>query len=192
MAAGAIVLAELVAHGTSWAMAELYFHTASLASPAAGGRGKLRGMTNVASVLKNEISRVARKELRSETAALKKAVSTYRSEIAALKRRTQALEQALRRLSRAGTRAQAPEADDAQEPSSKLRFSAKGLASQRRRLGLSAHDCGLLVGASGQSVYNWESGKAKPRNGQLPAIAMLRTMGKKEAADKLAALKSPA
>ena len=61
-------------------------------------------MPNIATLLKSEISRVARKELRGETSALKKALSTQRSEIAALKRRTQALEQQLRRLSRASAK----------------------------------------------------------------------------------------
>jgi len=44
------------------------------------------------------------------------------------------------------------------------------MASQRRRLGLAAAECGLLIGASGQSVYNREEGKARPRAQHLPAI----------------------
>ena len=141
-------------------------------------------MPNIASLLKNEISRVARKEVRGETAGLKKAVGTYRAEIAALKRRSQALEQELRRLSRAVSKSPPPVADPHSSPT--LRFSAKGLAAQRSRLGLSADDIGLLVGASGQSVYNWESDKARPRAQHLPALAALRTLGKKEAAAVLA------
>ena len=144
-------------------------------------------MPNIASILRDEISRVARKEVRSETAGLKKAVSAYRAEIAALKRRAQALEQELRRLSKAGTKA-AP-AVAAEEPSREaLRFSAKSLAAQRQRLGLSADDCGRLVGASGQSIYNWEAGTVRPRAKHLPAIAALRQLGKKEAAAHLATL----
>src|SRR5512137_2498540 len=115
------------------------------------GNCTMRPMANIASLLKSEISRVARKEVRAETAALKKAVSSYRSEIAALKRRAQALESDLRRLSKAAGKAagQAAASDD-DAPLRAQRFSAKGLASQRKRLGLSAHECGLLVGASGQ------------------------------------------
>ena len=141
-------------------------------------------MPNIASILKSEISRVARKEVRGETLALKKAVGAYRAEIAALKRRAQALEQELRRLGKAAPKA-APLVADAQS-SPTLRFSAKGLASQRNRLGLSAEDIGLLVGASGQSVYNWEADKARPRTQHLPTLAALRTLGKKEAAEVLA------
>jgi DNA-binding transcriptional regulator YiaG len=144
-------------------------------------------MTNIASLLKTEISRVARKEVRAETASLKKTVSTYRAEIAALKRRAQALQLELRRLSKA--HAEAVPVEMQAKPAQKLRFTAKGLASQRRRLGLSALDIGLLVGASGQSIYNWEEGKAHPRAKHLPAIAALRTMGKKEASARLAALR---
>lgn len=141
-------------------------------------------MPNIASILKSEISRVARKEIRSETLGLKKSVGAYRVEIAALKRRAQALEQELGRLSKAAPKP-SPLVADAQS-AAKLRFSAKGLASQRSRLGLSAEDIGLLVGASGQSIYNWEADKARPRAQHLPALAALRALGKKEAAAVLA------
>ena len=140
-------------------------------------------MPNVASILKSEISRVARKEVRGETLALKKAVSVYRSEIAALKRRASAVEQLLRRLAKGQSKVPAsPEV--AQDPG-KYRFSAKGLASQRQRLGLSAEQCGLLLGASSQSVYNWEQGKTRPLARHLPAIAAVRGMSKKDAATRL-------
>ena len=146
-------------------------------------------MPNIASVLKSEISRVARKEVRGETLGLKKAVGAYRAEIAALKRRTKVLEQELRRLGKSVPKT-APIVADAQS-SPKLRFSAKGLAAQRKRLGLSAEDVGLLVGASGQSVYNWEAGKAHPRAQHLSALAALRTLGKKEAASVLDTRRAP-
>jgi hypothetical protein len=43
-------------------------------------------MANIATALKSEISRVARKEVRAETLQLKKQSAHYRSQIAALKR----------------------------------------------------------------------------------------------------------
>ena len=144
-------------------------------------------MANIASILKSEIARVARKEVRGETLSLKKAANTYRTEIAALKRRVQALEQELRRLNK--TTAKAAPVVPKEVSAQKLRFSAKGLASQRQRLGLSAEDCGRLLGASGQSIYNWEQGKARPQAKHLPAIAALRTMGKREATARLASLR---
>lgn len=146
-------------------------------------------MTNIASVLKAEISRIARKEVRVQISILKKALSASRSEVTALKRRTQALEQQLR-PSRRSTPKVAP-ASVSVTAADKLRFSAKGLASQRQRLGLSAADCGLLVGTSGQSIYNWEAGKTRPRAAYLPAISALRSMGKKQATARLEPLKAP-
>jgi DNA-binding transcriptional regulator YiaG len=145
-------------------------------------------MANLASMLKVEIARVARRELRSELQGLKKANATYRGEIAQLKRRAAALEQQVKRLGKSGARNAPATARDDDDDDQKLRFSAKGLASQRKRLGLSAEAFGALIGASGQSVYKWESGKIRPRARLLPKIAELRGMGKREAAARLQAL----
>ena len=143
-------------------------------------------MPNIAALLKAEIVRIARKEVRAQTAGLKKAVTAYRSEIAALKRQAQAAEQQLRRLGK--TTAQSALAVDGEVSTTALRFSAKGLAAQRRRLGLSARECGLLLGASAQSVYNWEEGKARPHSKHLTAIAALRSFGKRQARAHLESL----
>jgi DNA-binding transcriptional regulator YiaG len=138
-------------------------------------------MPNIASVLKDEITRLARKELRSETAGLKRAVMVYRHEIANLKRKVAALEKQAKRADRRAPRLspQQPQDDSA------LRFRAAGFAQHRKRLGLSAADMGKLLGASQLSVYKWESGKARPRRTYLPAIAALRKMGKREATKRL-------
>jgi DNA-binding transcriptional regulator YiaG len=133
---------------------------------------------NVASILKQEIARVARRELRSETAALKRASAAYRGEIAALKRRVAETERKLRSVTKASPRAQ-PAANDESTPEG-TRFSAKGLAGHRKRLGLSANDLGLLLGVSGQTIYNWETGKARPHRKFLPTLVAMRKVGKKE------------
>jgi DNA-binding XRE family transcriptional regulator len=144
-------------------------------------------MPNIASVLKEEIARIARKEVRRETASLKKAATTYRSEIAALKRRAQMLEKALRRALKG--RAREPVATERGDGEGQaLRFRPKGLASLRERLGLSARECGLLLGVSGQSIYLWESGRARPSGKHLAGIAALRKAGKREVTARLEAL----
>ena len=148
-------------------------------------------MPNIASALKSEITRIARKEVRAEMESLKKSITTYRSEIAALKRRAQAFEQELRQLGKSMKRpepALAPRASD--DAKSSPSFNAKGLASQRQRLGLSADSVGLLLGTSGQSVYNWESGKMRPQARHMAAIAALRGLSKTQAAEILASRRS--
>lgn len=150
-------------------------------------------MTNLASVLKSEVTRLARKELRAETESLKKAVAAQRLEVAALKRRTSELEKALKVLTRTSAktkRSSEPEQEDAD--AGQFRFRAQGMANNRKRLGLSAEDFGLLVGATGHTVYSWESGKSKPRPTNLSAIASLRGIGKREVATRLEALKQTA
>lgn len=147
-------------------------------------------MPNIAAVLKSEISRIARKEVRTETAATKKASSSHRTELAALKKRVRALEQQLRRRDQAGAKA-AP-AGDPKPADTPSRTSPKGLKAMRRRLGLSANDCGILIGASGQSVYNWEDGKARPQARYLAALGFLKTKSKKEVTARLEYLKATA
>jgi phage-related minor tail protein len=98
---------------------------------------------NIATVLKEEIARVARKEVRSETENLKKASAQYRSEIAALKRRVTALEKLVSSLEK--TKASSPKIP---KQSSPLRYSAKGLSAQRQRLGLSGPEMAALLGVS--------------------------------------------
>jgi DNA-binding transcriptional regulator YiaG len=151
-------------------------------------------MPNIASILKEEIIRVARKEIRNEIASLRKAVTTHRSDIAELKRRALAAEKERGALNKARTKPQAYIKEPTTEASAgkKPRFSAKGLASNRTRLGLSAEQFGLLVGVASQSIYNWEAGESQPRERYLAAIAELRTIGKKEASARLQALKQQA
>jgi DNA-binding transcriptional regulator YiaG len=154
------------------------------------GSAESCAMPNIAAVLKAEISRVSRKEHRAATELLRKLASIQRSDIAALKRRVQALEKQLNSLARAAARRGPPGQPTSTDGDARdLRFRAQGMASNRQRLGLSAHDFGLLVGASGQSVYAWEQGKAKLRAANLTAIAALRGLGKREVASRLQALK---
>ncbi|HYF07253.1 MAG TPA: helix-turn-helix domain-containing protein, partial [Acetobacteraceae bacterium] len=135
-------------------------------------------MPNIGTLLKEEIARISRKQSRAETEALKKANSHYRSQIAELKRRMQALEQQVKRLSRGGARGAAASVPTSEsEDGKQIRYSAKSLASQRRRLGLSAAALAKLLGVSALSVYKWESGNTRPRQKQIEAIAALRHMG---------------
>jgi DNA-binding XRE family transcriptional regulator len=141
-------------------------------------------MPNFASVLKDEIVRLAKKEVRREVEGLKKASAQYRSEIAGLKRRVAVLEKQQGRLEKKNT-GQGAVATTGEE-TTRLRYSAKRFAAQRQKLGLTAADMGTLVGVSAQTIYNWEAEKSRPRQQQLAAIAALRGMGKRQAKARLA------
>jgi DNA-binding transcriptional regulator YiaG len=135
-------------------------------------------MPNIATVLKDEITRLARKEIRSEIEGIKKASTQHRSEIAALKRRIATLEQQVSRLDKSA--AKSAEVKASPEVGSKVRFIAKGFITLRKRLGLTAETIGSLLGVSAQTIYNWEAGNSRPREQQLVRIAVLRGMGKRD------------
>ena len=141
-------------------------------------------MANLASVLKAEIARLARREARAQLEPLRKANAGYRRDIAALKREVAGLSRELKAASRPAAKARVQAQP---EEGRKLRFQAKGLKSHREKLGLSAAEYGRLAGVSAQSIYNWEAGKSTPRQAQVEALAALRGIGKREAAKRLEA-----
>jgi len=143
-------------------------------------------MPNFANALRDEVTRLAKKANKAELQSLRKATSEYRHQIAGLKRELASVQRVLRKLSRGGAAKPVEAEDTADTP--RLRFSAKGLTKKRQQLGISAADMGKLIGVSALSVYKWESGQTRPRQKQLPAIAAVRSMGKREAATKLEAL----
>jgi DNA-binding transcriptional regulator YiaG len=147
-------------------------------------------MPNIAAVLKDEIARIARKEVRVQTEEFKKSSAQYRAHIAALRRRVDDLERQLKRVGKSAARSSSSADADEDSSGTPRRFSPTRLASQRQKLGLSAAEFAALLGVSGQSVYKWEHGESRPRARQLEAIAALRGIGKREAAARLEKLQA--
>jgi len=145
-------------------------------------------MPNIGAVLKQEVVRLSRREVRAQVQTTKKASAQYRRDIAALKRGVEALRRQIGLLQRRVLGG--PRAIPAESTTRKVRFVAKGLRSQRNRVGLSADDYARLVGVSAQTIYNWERGQTTPRPEQLRAIAALRGIGKREAAARLKGMKA--
>jgi DNA-binding transcriptional regulator YiaG len=144
-------------------------------------------MPNIAAVLKDEIRRLARREIKSEVGKTRKAAAQYRRDIAKLKRLLGEQDKELKRIKcEIEQHEGAPAA--AEELLEAVRFSSRSVKAQRQRLGLSAADYGRLVGVSGLTIYNWEHDKSRPRKAQLAALVAVRGIGKREAIKKLAEL----
>jgi DNA-binding transcriptional regulator YiaG len=143
-------------------------------------------MSTLAVTLKTEISRLARKEIRSTSTALSRTMTAHRRQITSLKRRIGKIEAGLRRAGRQSASAPAGQSTDAN--GEKLRFRASGFAAHRKRLGLSAAEAGAFFGVGAQTIYNWEGQTARPRKVVLPAIAAFRRLGKRQAGAILAQL----
>jgi len=142
-------------------------------------------MPNIATVLKDEICRLARKEIRQATAATAKASAQHRRDIAALKRQVHGLEREIGFLRRQEKKRLGQRPAEAKLRGRGARFSAKGLISHRERLGISAENYGKLVGVTGLTIYNWESDKGRPRDANLAALVEVRGLGKREALKRL-------
>ena len=142
-------------------------------------------MPDIATVLKEEISRLARKEQKAESDRQKKAAAQSRSEITALKRRLVDLERIVSTLAKKVTGKAPAEAVGLKK---QVRFSPQRLQAWRKKVKLSAAELAQLVGVSAQTVYHWEAGKARPKPSQLAQLAELRTGGKRKLAVRLSSV----
>lgn len=140
-------------------------------------------MPNLAQTLKQEISRIARKEVRGDVAALRKAVTAQRSEIASLKRTVKELGTQLR-LAQKAVRRVAPavvEQKEAGRPGRKPSFNADRLKAKRQALGMNQVQMAQLLGISSLTMWKWESGQVTPRPSMLERYFAAMKMGKGEA-----------
>ena len=147
-------------------------------------------MPNIAATFRQEITRLARREIRIQVQGLQKASAQFRRDIAELKRQAAKLRTEVTRLERRAGKEAAPQVAEAERAN--IRFTAKGVKSQRERLGISAADYGKLVGVTGHTIYQWEHGTSRPRMAQLTALASLRGLGKKEALARLEPMRKKA
>ncbi len=136
-------------------------------------------MPSFANALKQEITRLARKEIRSETTATRRAVAQFRRDIAELKRLAKSMDRRLAALERSEKkRLPMPTTLDLAEGA---RFSPRSVRSHRKKIGFSQAEYATLVGVSALTIYNWESGRTRPRKEQLAALVAVRKLGKREA-----------
>ena len=141
-------------------------------------------MPNLAVLLKDEIRRLSRREVRTHVRATQRAVAQHRREIAQLKRALQLQAKQIAALSKEQVKP-AGNQDSADSALAGTRFSARSVRAQRKRLKLSAAEYGKLVGVSAQTIYHWEQGKARPRQTQFAALIALRSIGRRAALGQL-------
>jgi DNA-binding transcriptional regulator YiaG len=149
-------------------------------------------MPNLAAVLRQEICRLAKREVKVQTSATRQAVARFRGDIAGLKRQSREQAKEIAFLKGQERNCVGRPSAKAEEPPENVRFSPRSVKAQRRRLRLSAADYGKLAGVSGLTIYHWEHGQARPRKERLAALAAIRGLGRREALGKLALLKATA
>ena len=153
-------------------------------------------MPNIAKILKDELSRVSRRETKKALASATRPAAGLRRTTADLKRRVARLEKELAAVRKALGRAQGTGAA-APEPAATARVTARSVRSLRRRLRLSGQEFARLLGITAQVVYKWEkaSGALRMRAATRSAVLAARGFGAREAKRRLeamAAAKKPA
>ena len=161
-------------------------------------------MASLANALKEEVGRIVQQEVRRQMAGTTKASAQSQREIAALTRQIQRLQRELSSLrgqeapKQPGSKKKTARKTETSEKENgkaaaavsdkqaiRRRFSPEGLKKHRKTLDLSADNYGRLIGVSGLSIYNWESGKARPRDSSIEALMQIRELGKRAAAKRL-------
>jgi len=145
-------------------------------------------MANVAKVLKEEISRISRKEAKSAVDPVGKSQTTLKKAVADLKKRVALLEKESKRLVGAMKKEKQATPESVPGETSKARITSKGIRSLRSKLRLSQADFAKLLGATPHSVYLWEKkeGALKLRDKTKAALLAIRGLGAREATERLA------
>ncbi|HEY4364921.1 MAG TPA: hypothetical protein VGN17_28410 [Bryobacteraceae bacterium] len=153
-------------------------------------------MPNLSNVFKDQMARIANRQINRQGKVVRKLLAQHRRDLAALKRQIAQLTRAVGFLGKQERRrvgsspgVVAAASTGVGAAGDRLRFRADGLKTHRAKLGLSAADYGKLVGVSGLTIYNWEAKKAKPQKAQVAKVATVRGLGKREAVQRLEQMK---
>jgi DNA-binding transcriptional regulator YiaG len=145
-------------------------------------------MPNIAKVIREEIQRLAKRQVKAELASVKRDNVRLKKSVAELRRQVAALDATSRELARRVTPVVASkEIEEATEQAAKLRPTSKSLKTLRARLALTQSQFGQLLGVSGQAVVQWASrdGRIRMRKTTLAALARIQNIGKRQARRRL-------
>ena len=145
-------------------------------------------MANIAKALREEVSRLARRELKSALASLKKDAVALKKTNADLKRRLTELERQNRRLLSNQVRNLEQPTNVSHEDAERSKISGKGILALRKRLGMSQAKFAKLIDVTPVSVYLWErqGGPLNLRQRTKLAVLSARKMSVREAKEQLA------
>ena len=137
-------------------------------------------MPSIATLLREEISKIARKEVQDQVRELKQTVREQRDAIARLEKQLGSAK------AKATTKSAAKPAAKVRKPAGdgdrrkQLRIAPNTIKKHRKRLKLSQAELGEILDVSTNTVLRWEAGTSKPRRKHLPKLDQLRTISMRE------------
>ncbi len=139
-------------------------------------------MPNLASILKEEIRRLARKEVKAVFFPVKQDAVALKKRMAGLAKRLARLEKDVAfAVSQVGRQVKVAATLPVEDK--RVRITAKGMRSMRRKMRLTQAEFAALLGVTGQAVYQWESkqGPLRVRERVKRSILAVRDLGAREA-----------
>jgi DNA-binding transcriptional regulator YiaG len=141
-------------------------------------------MAKLESIIKSEIQRLAKREVRSTFRPLRKEVWGMKLKLSNLIKNFTILDRLAKEASKGKSTERKLEASPEEVKASRL--SPERIARLRKKLGISQRELGVLVGATIGAVLSWEKGKFKPRGDKKAALVALRKIRKREVRKMLA------
>jgi len=140
-------------------------------------------MAKIEGVIKSEIMRLAKREVRSVFRPLKREVRQMSLKLSVLSKGFASLNRMAKELHLEEAK---PKLEATTEEVKASRLSPERISSLRRKLGISQREMGILTGASLGAVLSWEKGKFRPRGEKKGALVALRKLKKREVKKLLA------
>ena len=135
-------------------------------------------MAKLESIIKSEITRLAKHEVRTVFRPLRKEVWGLRLKLSNLIKNFTVLDRLAKEISK--TKSTEPKLEASQEEVKASRLTPERIAGLRRKLGISQREMGVLTGASLGAVASWEKGKFKPQGEKKAALVALRKLRKRD------------
>ena len=134
-------------------------------------------MAKIEGVLKSEIVRLAKREIRSTFIPLRREVRRMRLKLSGLSRGILSLNRMTKELHLEEAK---PKLEATPEEVKASRLTPQRIRGLRKKLGISMRELGILTGSSLGAVLSWEKGKFKPRGDKKAALVALRKLRKRE------------
>ena len=148
-------------------------------------------MAKLEMILKAEIVRLSKREMRKVTVPLGREVRSLKGTVSHLRKTVSLLEKfAARQQSEMASDRSRLQA--APEEMKKARFSPRLIRLLRKRLRITQRELAALAGVTVGAIYQWEQGLFEPRNDKKGALVALRKLGRREVKKLLEGKKIPA
>ena len=141
-------------------------------------------MAKLESIIKSEITRLAKHEVRLVFRPLRKEVWGLKLKLSNLIKNFTVLDRLAKEISKA--KSTEPKLEASPEEVKASRLTPERIVGLRKKLEISQRELGILTGASLGTVASWEKGKFRPQREKKAALVALRKVRKRNVKKMLA------